>query len=395
MTTILSPQTKFQGTQVAGGVVTPLPFGKLYTYAAGTSTPLATYTDSTGGSSNTNPVVLDANGQADVWLGSSAYKFILKDAADVTVWTVDNIDPASYSNDALLAQTIGCFAGTLAPANPVQGQFWYQPNVGLWQYTGSAWVFIIDRTTYEAEREPCGQCRFVYTNTTTCTLQRYDGRYLTIGGTRREIPAAGVTLSATGLTPSTLYYVYAYWTGTAIALEASTTGHSTDSTTGVEIKTGDATRTLVGVVYPVTGPNFADSASQRLVASWFNRRMRLVANVFSTDRATASSTPVEVNSEIQVKLLNWTGCQVNVLFGGRAWNSTTGAGALTSIYQNGSALGFTLVLSSGGTQHFGVPVVQNSTPAEGAHTFTIYGSTNGGGTANWGGNCTLLAALEI
>lgn len=70
----------------------PLSGGKLYTYEAGTSTPKKTYVDKNGTAENQNPVRLDANGYADVWLDTSAYKFILKDANDVTQWTVDNID---------------------------------------------------------------------------------------------------------------------------------------------------------------------------------------------------------------------------------------------------------------------------------------------------------------
>ncbi len=69
----------------------PLAGGLLYTYAAGTVTPLATYTDQSGGTPNTNPVVLDAYGAADVWLGSNAYKLVLKDVNSVTQWTEDNV----------------------------------------------------------------------------------------------------------------------------------------------------------------------------------------------------------------------------------------------------------------------------------------------------------------
>jgi hypothetical protein len=69
----------------------PLAGGKLYSYAAGTTTPLATYTDATGGTPNTNPVELDANGEASVWLGSDAYKVVLQDATGAVLWTVDGI----------------------------------------------------------------------------------------------------------------------------------------------------------------------------------------------------------------------------------------------------------------------------------------------------------------
>jgi hypothetical protein len=70
----------------------PLASGKLYTYQAGTTTPQATYTDSTGGTPNANPIVLDADGEAAMWLNPDySYKFVLKDSSDVTQWTVDNV----------------------------------------------------------------------------------------------------------------------------------------------------------------------------------------------------------------------------------------------------------------------------------------------------------------
>lgn len=70
----------------------PLSGGKLYTYQAGTSTPFATYTDRSGLVANTNPVILDAAGRAPIFLSPGAYKFILKDKDDNTIWTQDNID---------------------------------------------------------------------------------------------------------------------------------------------------------------------------------------------------------------------------------------------------------------------------------------------------------------
>lgn len=64
----------------------------LYTFAAGTTTPQATYTKAGGTVSNTNPIILDASGTATVWLGSSNYKFMLIDTNSATVWTVDNVN---------------------------------------------------------------------------------------------------------------------------------------------------------------------------------------------------------------------------------------------------------------------------------------------------------------
>lgn len=73
---------------------TPLVGGKLYTYAAGTTTPQATYTTAAGNVAHTNPIVLDSGGRVptgEIWLTYAAYKFIIKTSADVLIATYDNI----------------------------------------------------------------------------------------------------------------------------------------------------------------------------------------------------------------------------------------------------------------------------------------------------------------
>lgn len=70
----------------------PLSGGKVYSYEAGTTTPQATYTDSSGGTPNANPVILDSSGRATIWLDVElSYKFVIKDSNDVTVKTVDSM----------------------------------------------------------------------------------------------------------------------------------------------------------------------------------------------------------------------------------------------------------------------------------------------------------------
>ena len=81
----------------------PLAAGKLYAYAAGGSTPLDTFTDSTGNTANANPVILDAAGRADVWCSNAAYKFVLKDSLDATIWTVDNVSALASFATAVTA----------------------------------------------------------------------------------------------------------------------------------------------------------------------------------------------------------------------------------------------------------------------------------------------------
>jgi hypothetical protein len=68
--------------------------GKLYTYAAGTTTPQVTYTNSSGGTNHTNPIILDSAGRVpsgEIWLNATQYKFVLKDSNDVLIATYDNV----------------------------------------------------------------------------------------------------------------------------------------------------------------------------------------------------------------------------------------------------------------------------------------------------------------
>lgn len=68
----------------------PLAGGRIYTYEAGTSTPMATYSDAAGATPNANPVVLNARGEASIWWGDAPYKIVVKDASDVEIYTQDN-----------------------------------------------------------------------------------------------------------------------------------------------------------------------------------------------------------------------------------------------------------------------------------------------------------------
>lgn len=68
----------------------PLAAGKVYTYAAGTTTPVSLYTASDKSTSATNPLILDGNGKAQVW-ADGRYKFVVKTAAEVTLYTLDNL----------------------------------------------------------------------------------------------------------------------------------------------------------------------------------------------------------------------------------------------------------------------------------------------------------------
>lgn len=114
---VLSPLPKMQFFDANGD---PLVGGKLYTYAAGTTYPLATYTSSSGTVNNTNPVILDSRGEANVWLAYAAYKFKLTTATDVEIWTVDNVtNGETFGTSQWLTSVSGAnnITATLSSAN--------------------------------------------------------------------------------------------------------------------------------------------------------------------------------------------------------------------------------------------------------------------------------------
>ena len=172
-----------------------------------------------------------------------------------------------------------------------------------------------------------GQC-YLAKNGANLTLSPKNGNKLIINGTAHTIPSAGVSLAATGLTPTTVYFIYAYMNAGTMTLEASATGHSTDATTGVEIKTGDATRTLVGQAYCTTGPAWLDDSANIGVLSWFNKQRKDAVNYFTANRQTASlNNAVEVNTEIRVNFIAWAGSKIQATLNGSTFNSGASGGA--------------------------------------------------------------------
>lgn len=108
--------------QLIDGDGAPYPGWKLNTYAAGTSTPLATYSDVDLTVPNANPVVADADGRlGPVYLSPTGYKFICTDSADVTVVTRDNFSDPGYVfaenfGDAQTAGTLSVSSGYVVTA---------------------------------------------------------------------------------------------------------------------------------------------------------------------------------------------------------------------------------------------------------------------------------------
>lgn len=163
----LTPTPKQQFFDANGD---PLVAGKVYTYAGGTTTPIATYTSQTGATANTNPIILDSRGMANIWLQPTiAYKFLVTDSNDVQQYTTDNIlvpvDNLSFGSPPAIgdvAPNSGAFtslsatlnvtfsgtgyvqmpvgATTDRPASPSEGMFRYNTTLDLFEgYANGAW----------------------------------------------------------------------------------------------------------------------------------------------------------------------------------------------------------------------------------------------------------------
>ena len=119
-----APITPLQVIDTRTGQGIPCVGCQIFTYAAGTSTPQATYTDASLGTANTNPVLTNSQGYAvdvstitGIWIGGLCYKFVLEDASTVTIWTQDNICAGGTNASAITQGVLGAANGGTGKSN--------------------------------------------------------------------------------------------------------------------------------------------------------------------------------------------------------------------------------------------------------------------------------------
>ena len=102
------------GSQFFSGGGLPLSGGFLYTYAAGSTTPAATYTTNSGLVANANPITLAADGRPpqQVWLtGGQSYKFVLTDSTGAQLVSYDNLYGIAIANPLVGTATVTSING--------------------------------------------------------------------------------------------------------------------------------------------------------------------------------------------------------------------------------------------------------------------------------------------
>lgn len=233
-----------------------------------------------------------------------------------------------------------------------------------------------------------GQCRLSVASPTSLLLSPRNGRNMIVNGLRLQIPQAGITLSNTGLAPNTLYYAYLSGTTASPALNLSTTSHVT-GVNGVEVKIGDATQTLVGMIFTSgSSPGqFVDSVTQRFCLNWFGRRD-------ITASTNGAGLGITSGSEVSASLRNYFLCwgdeyTKSIVSGELAGSSAESRGDLVIIVDNTAPLsqpaGFgrtTGTTFAAGTYVVALTVQGRALLSEGLHYVTAYSYVTSG-TGNY------------
>ena len=200
---LISPPPKMQ---FLGDDGLPLSGGLVYTYTKDTTTPLATYTDSTGSVANANPVVLDAYGRANIWFQILPYSLIIHDSegtlqgcsgpvefptatvsggSDIEAWS----DIVVYDYPDLVAGSDGytyrCIGTNILDDDPVGS------------VTG-AWVNLSSIASPALTGTPTAPTAAEGTNTTQIATTAFVQS--AVRGTRNSIDGGNITVSGNTLT---------------------------------------------------------------------------------------------------------------------------------------------------------------------------------------------------
>lgn len=245
-----------------------------------------------------------------------------------------------------------------------------------------------------------GDCRLIYMSTTQIRLIPYNGIGVKISGIVYPIPSGGVNLANTSLTALSFYNIYVYNNAGTLTLEATSSGHSVDTTAGnvgVEIKTGDNTRTLVGAVYMAAGTpgTFSDTYKFRGVATWFNRLIRSINGDISTGATTVSMALVELDAAARVTFLSWGSDTTYLTATGIASNNTGGNSTGISVGPDGvgSSLVPGQVYSAVNNQAAGLSAVYSIVLSSGNHYATVMVNTNANTSTFWLANLTGMITI--
>ena len=153
--------------------------GKIYTYAAGTTTPQATYTSAAGATPHANPIILDSAGRVpggEIWLTDGlVYKFVIETATGSLLGTYDNITGvnSNFVNYTIQEEVITATAGqtvfNLSTINYTPGTNSLSVYIdGVNQYVGDSYIETdSDTVTFTSGVHVGGEVKFTTAIQTT------------------------------------------------------------------------------------------------------------------------------------------------------------------------------------------------------------------------------------
>lgn len=256
-------------------------------------------------------------------------------------------------------------------------------------------VQLIDAGSTQLTGAPVGQCQLRYVSATAITLVPKDGDRVKVAGQLLQLPAAGVSAANTSVTingtpggnlASSTAYLVALNASGGLEFWTLATGHGPDTTAGnvgVEVITGHADKTLVGMVATNASSQFAMSETYIGVISWFNRRRQYGKGASTAGTGTSSLTFLEIGSSYRVYFLAWADDVVSLKTPGQGHNSTPGFAATCACGLDGATIvgiAGTAYTASGGQSSFTAGFAEERV-SEGLHFATPLGAVGGGGVS--------------
>ena len=219
------------GSQFFDNSGVPLAGGLIYSYLAGTTTPLVSYTSSTGLTAHPNPIVLDSAGRInEVWVAEGTNcKFVLKTSTNVLIGTYDSLFPIASLPVSIYNGGTGATTAEGARINLGLGTF-LVPTGSLIMWPSSViptdWKLCngdaISRTTFATLYSLIGTTFGVGDGTTTFNLPNYKNRM--------PYGADTVAIGATGGSANAIVVSHTH-TATSVVTDP---GHAHTGTTDTE-----------------------------------------------------------------------------------------------------------------------------------------------------------------
>jgi hypothetical protein len=219
---------------------------------------------------------------------------------------------------------------------------------------------------------PTDSGQLTFTSTAALAFKPYKGDTIKINGVVMQIPSGGIAglgaptsvflngVAAQTLVAATTYYIYAFSNSGTVTADFSTTGHSASATAGnvgTEIKTGDDTRSLIGMVRTGATVVYADDIR---IASWFNRRRKSVL---------VSQNLAAVGNTTAIDFVNWAEEAFTIASVGHMSNTALNNVSFVNRLDAGG-VGPTIAGTIGGASYtLPTNATRTMTSTEGKHTF--------------------------